>query len=85
MVIIIIIMIIIIKKLLKQDYKVQLVNNKIPMAWLTCWPVVGVLVGCSISELLGINSSLGFLNDLMEGVKEEYQNRYSGPKQGTVL
>ena len=37
--IIIIIMIIII--LLKQDYMVQLANNKIQMAWLTCWLVVG--------------------------------------------
>ena len=27
--------------LLKQDYKVQLANNKIQMAWLTCWLVVG--------------------------------------------
>ena len=36
---IIIIMIIII--LLKQDYKVQLANNKIQMAWLTSWLVVG--------------------------------------------
>ena len=35
------IMIIIIKKLLKQDYKVQLANNKIQMAWLTWWLVVG--------------------------------------------
>ena len=36
---IIIIMIIII--LLKQDYKMQLPNNKIQMAWLTSWLVVG--------------------------------------------
>ena len=27
--------------LLKQDYKIQLANNKIQMAWLTSWPVVG--------------------------------------------
>ena len=33
--------IIIIIILLKQDYKVQLANNKIQMAWLTCWLVVG--------------------------------------------
>ena len=26
--------------LLKQDYKIQLANNKIQMAWLTCWLVV---------------------------------------------
>ena len=36
---------IIIKKiiiiLLKQDYKIQLANNKIQMAWLTGWLVVG--------------------------------------------
>ena len=38
---IIIIIIIIIIILLKQDYKVQLANNKIQMAWLTCWIVVG--------------------------------------------
>ena len=38
---IIIIIIIIIIILLKQDYKVQLANNKIQMAWLTCWLVVG--------------------------------------------
>ena len=36
-----IIIIIIIIILLKQDYKVQLANNKIQMAWLTCWLVVG--------------------------------------------
>ena len=28
-------------KLLKQDYKIQLANNKIQMAWLTSWLVVG--------------------------------------------
>ena len=27
--------------LLKQDYKIQLANNKIQMAWLTSWLVVG--------------------------------------------
>ena len=27
--------------LLKQVYKIQLANNKIQMAWLTCWLVVG--------------------------------------------
>ena len=27
--------------LLKQDYKIQLTNNKIQMAWLTSWLVVG--------------------------------------------
>ena len=27
--------------LLKRDYKVQLANNKIQMAWLTSWLVVG--------------------------------------------
>ena len=35
------IIIIIIIILLKQDYKVQLANNKIQMAWLTSWLVVG--------------------------------------------
>ena len=39
--ILIIIIIIIIIILLKQDYKVQLANNKIQMAWLTSWLVVG--------------------------------------------
>ena len=39
MIIIIIIIIIII--LLKQDYKIQLASNKIQMAWLTRWLVVG--------------------------------------------
>ena len=33
--------IIIIIILLKQEYKVQLANNKIQMAWLTSWLVVG--------------------------------------------
>ena len=33
---------IIIINLLKQDYKIQLANNKIQMAWLTGWLVVGV-------------------------------------------
>ena len=33
--------IIIIIILLKQDYKIQLANNKIQMAWLTSWLVVG--------------------------------------------
>ena len=37
----IIIIIIILIILLKQDYKVQLANNKIQMAWLICWLVVG--------------------------------------------
>ena len=37
----IIIIIIIIIILLKQDYKVQLANNKIQMAWLTYWLVFG--------------------------------------------
>ena len=37
----IIIIIIITIILLKQDYKVQLANNKIQMAWLTSWLVVG--------------------------------------------
>ena len=27
--------------LLKQDYNIQLANNKIQMAWLTSWLVVG--------------------------------------------
>ena len=27
--------------LLKQDYKIQLANNKIQMAWITCWLGVG--------------------------------------------
>ena len=36
-----IIIIIIIIILLKQDYKIQLANNKIQMAWLTSWLVVG--------------------------------------------
>ena len=27
--------------LLKQDYKIQLANNKIQMDWLTCWLVLG--------------------------------------------
>ena len=35
------VIIIIIIILLKQDYKVQLANSKIRMAWLTCWLVVG--------------------------------------------
>ena len=35
-----IIIIIIITILLKQDYKVQLANNKIQMPWLTCWLIV---------------------------------------------
>ena len=35
-----IVIIIIIIILLKQDYKVQLANNKIQMAWLTSWLVV---------------------------------------------
>ena len=35
------IIIIIIIILLKLDYKVQLANNKILMAWLTSWLVVG--------------------------------------------
>ena len=35
-----IIIIIIIIILLKQDYKIQLTNNKIQMAWLTSWLVV---------------------------------------------
>ena len=35
------IIIIIITILLKQDYKIQLANNKIQMAWLTSWLVVG--------------------------------------------
>ena len=35
------VIIIIIIILLKQDYKVQLANNKVQMAWLTCWLVVG--------------------------------------------
>ena len=34
--------IIIIIILFKQDYKIQLANNKIQMAWLTGWLVVGV-------------------------------------------
>ena len=34
------IIIIIIIILLKQDYKVQLANNKIQMSWLTSWLVV---------------------------------------------
>ena len=34
-------LIIIIIILLKQDYKIQLPNNKIQMAWLTSWLVVG--------------------------------------------
>ena len=38
---IIMIIIIIIIILLKQDYKIQLANNKIQMAWLTSWLVVG--------------------------------------------
>ena len=37
----IIIIIIIIRLLLKQDYKIQLANNKIQKAWLTSWLVVG--------------------------------------------
>ena len=37
---IIIIIITIIIILLKQDYKIQLANNKIQMAWLTSWLVV---------------------------------------------
>ena len=37
----VLIIIIIIIILLKQDYKVQLANNKIQMAWLTSWLVVG--------------------------------------------
>ena len=37
---IIIIIIIIIIILLKQDYKIQLANNKLQMARLTCWQVV---------------------------------------------
>ena len=40
-VVIIIKIIIIIIILLKQDYKIQLANNKIQMAWLTSWLVVG--------------------------------------------
>ena len=36
-----IIIIIIIIILLKQDYKIQLGDNKIQMAWLTSWLVVG--------------------------------------------
>ena len=35
------IIIIIIIILLKHDYKIQLANNKIQMAWLTSWLVVG--------------------------------------------
>ena len=38
---IIIIIIIKIIILLKQDYKIQLANNKIQMTWLTSWLVVG--------------------------------------------
>ena len=30
-----------INNLLKQDYKIQLTNNKTQTAWLTCWLVVG--------------------------------------------
>ena len=36
-----VLLIIIIIILLKQDYKIQLANNKIQMAWLTSWLVVG--------------------------------------------
>ena len=35
------IIIIIIIILLKQNYKIQLANNKIQMTWLIRWPVVG--------------------------------------------